>query len=91
MLEHIAQQIAIQQVELSSILTKLEKSCTNVTSLFEKLCNVTKFTKEIKRKLTKNDDNLKASAHQLKLDLSSSSPHHTKIKFLSEMQEKLLK
>ena len=30
-LEHIAQQIDIQQVELSSILTNLDNSCTNVT------------------------------------------------------------
>ena len=62
-LEHIAQQIAIQQVELSSILTNLETSCTNVTSLFGKLCDVTKFTKGIKRKLTKVDQDLKASAY----------------------------
>ena len=41
-LEHIAQQIAIQQVEFSSILTNLETSCINVTSIFTKLCNVTK-------------------------------------------------
>ena len=85
-LEHIAQQIAIQQVELSSILTNLENSCTNVTSLFGKLCNAIEFTKEIKRKLTKIDDDLKASAQQLQLNHSSSSTHHMKIKILLDMQ-----
>ena len=62
MLEHIAQQIAINQVELSSILSNIESSYTNVTSLFSKLCDVTKFTKEIKGKLNKIDEDLKASA-----------------------------
>ena len=54
-LEHIVQQIAIQQVELSSILTNLETSCTNVTSLFAKLCDNIEYTKEIKSKLNKID------------------------------------
>ena len=84
-LEHIAQQIAIHQVELSSILSNLESSYTNVTSLFAKLCDVTKFTKEIKGKLDKIDEDLKASAQKLQLDPSSSSAHHMKIRFLSEM------
>ena len=69
-LEHIAKKIAIHQVELSSILTNLETSCTNVTSLFGKLCDVIELTKEIKRKLTKIDEDLKASAQQLQLDPS---------------------
>ena len=91
MLEHISQQIAIQQVELSSILTSIENSCTNVTSLFAKLCDVTEFTKEIKKKLTKIDEDLMASAKQLRLDSSSSPAHHMKIRFLSNMQAKLLR
>ena len=86
MLEHISQQIAIQQVEISSILTNLETSCTNVTSLFAKLCDITKYTKEIKRKLNKIDEDLNASAKQLQLDPNSSSAHHMKIKFLLDMQ-----
>ena len=90
-LEHIAQQIAIHQVELSSILTNLETSCTNLTSLFGNMCDVTKFTKEIKRKLTKNDEDIKASAQQLQLDPSLSSACHMKIIFLSDMQAKLLR
>ena len=61
-LEHIAQQIAIYQVELSTILGSLETSCTNVSSLFGKLCDVSIFTKEIKEKLCKIDEDLKASA-----------------------------
>lgn len=63
----------------------------NVTSLFGNLCNVTEFTKEIRRKLTKIDDDLKKNAQKLKLDLSSSSAHYMKIRSLSEMQEKVLK
>ena len=47
-LEHIAQKIAIYQVELSSILSNLESSYTKVTSLFAKLCDVHEYTKEIK-------------------------------------------
>ena len=61
-LEIISQQISIHQVELYLILTNHETSCTNVTSLFGKLCDVTKFTKEIKRKMTKIDEDLKVSA-----------------------------
>ena len=64
-LEHISQHIAIHQVELSSILANRENSFTNVTSLFAKLCDVTKFTKEIKEKLNKIDEDLKASAQKL--------------------------
>ena len=82
----VLEKIAIQQVELSSILTNLEKYCTNVTLIFGKLCNVTEFTKEIMRKLTKIDDDLKASVQKLQLDHSSSSAHHMKIRFLSNMQ-----
>ena len=50
-LEHIAQQIAIKQVELSTFLGNFENSFNNATSLFAKLCNVSEFTKEIKVKL----------------------------------------
>lgn len=84
-LEHISQQIAIQQVELSSILTSLETFCTNVTSLFAKLCDITKYTKEIKRKLNKINEDLMTSEKRLQLDPSSSSAYHMKIKFLSVM------
>ena len=91
MLEHIAQQIAIYQVELSTILGNLEASCSNVSSLFGKLCDVSKFTKEIKDKLSKIDEDLKASAQQLQLDPSSSSAHFKKIIFLSNMQEEFLR
>ena len=64
-IEHIAQKIAIQQIEISTILTNLETSHTNVTSLFVKLCDFIKYTKEIKRKLNKIDEDLKVSAKQL--------------------------
>ena len=61
-MEHIAQQIAIYQVELSTILGSLESSCTNVSSLFGKLCDVSTFTKEIKDKFSKIDEDLKESS-----------------------------
>ena len=91
MLEHIAQQIAINQVELPSILTNIESSYSNVISLFAKLCDVTKLTKEIKGNLNKIDEDLKVSAQKLQLELSSSSAHHMKIRFLSDMSLDLLK
>ena len=65
MLDHISQYIGIYQVELSTILGSLENSCTNVSSLFGKLCDVSNFTKEIKEKLSKIDEDLKVSAQQL--------------------------
>ena len=64
-LEHIAQHIVIHQVQLSFILVNLENSFTNVTSPFAKLCDVTNFTKEIKEKLNKIDEDLKASTQKL--------------------------
>ncbi|GLJ47583.1 hypothetical protein SUGI_1004850 [Cryptomeria japonica] len=90
-LEHIAQQIAIKQVELTTILAKLENSFNNVTSFFAKLCDVTEFTKGIRDQLKKVDDDLKASAQQLQLDPSSSSAHHSKIRVLSDKQSELLR
>ncbi|GLJ11662.1 hypothetical protein SUGI_0173850 [Cryptomeria japonica] len=58
-LEHIAQQIAIKQVELTTILAKLENSFNNITSFCAKLCDVTEFTKGIRDQLKKIDDDLK--------------------------------
>ena len=48
-LELIAQQIAIYQVELSTILGSLETSCISVSLIFGKLCDISIFTKEIKK------------------------------------------
>ncbi|GLJ49362.1 hypothetical protein SUGI_1044140 [Cryptomeria japonica] len=90
-LEHIAQQIAIKQVELTTILAKLENSFNNVTSFFAKLCDVTEFTKGIRDQLKKIDDDLKASAQQLQLDPNSSSTHHSNIRFLLDKQSELLR
>ncbi|GLJ26565.1 hypothetical protein SUGI_0514850 [Cryptomeria japonica] len=90
-LEHIAQQIAIKQVELTTILAKLENSFNNVTSFFAKLCDVTEFTKGIRDQLKKIDDDLKASVQQLQLDPSSSSTHHSNIRFLLDKQSELLR
>ena len=66
-LELISQQISIHQVELSIILGSLETSCIRVSFLFGKLCDISIFTKEIKEKLSKNDEDLKASAQKLQL------------------------
>ncbi|GLJ19494.1 hypothetical protein SUGI_0352090 [Cryptomeria japonica] len=90
-LEHIAQQIAIKQVELTTILAKLENSFNNVTSFFAKLCDVTEFTKGIRDQLKKIDDDLKVSAQQLQLDPSSTSTHHSNIRFLLDKQSELLR
>lgn len=81
---NIARHIAIKQVDLTTILVNLENSFNNVTSLFAKLCDVTEYTKEIKEKLNKIDEDMKVSAQKLQLDPSSSSSHHLKINFLSE-------
>jgi hypothetical protein len=69
----------------------MENSFNNVTSLFAKLCDVTEYTKGIREKLIKIDEDLKVSAQNLKLDPSSSSSHHLRIKFLSEKQAELLR
>ena len=64
-LEHIAQQIVIKQVELSRFLGNFENSFTNAASLFAKLCDVSRFTKEIKVKLNKIDIDRKSSASKM--------------------------
>ena len=64
-LEHIAQQIAIKQVELATFLGNFENSFKNAASLFAKLCDVSGFTKEIKEKLNKIDNDMQASASSL--------------------------
>ena len=51
-LELIAQQIAIHQVELSTILGSMETSCNNVPLLFKKLYNISTFTNAIIDKLS---------------------------------------
>ena len=86
MLDLIAQKNSIYQVELSTIMDSLETSCISVSLLFGKLCDISNFTKEIKEKLSKIDEDLKVSAQQLHLDPSSSFAHFNKIKFLIDMQ-----
>ena len=49
-LELIAQKISICQIELSTILSSLETSYNNVTSLFGKLCETSNFTKNNKQR-----------------------------------------
>lgn len=90
-LELIAQKISIYQVDLATILGSLETSCNNITSLFGKIHDTSNCTKEIKGKISKIDEDLKASAQQLQLDPSYNSTHYTKIRFLTDMQEELLR
>ena len=68
-----------------------ENSFTSATSLFAKLCDVSSSTKGIKEKLNKIDVDMQLSASNLQMDPSSSSSHHTKVKYLVDMQEKLLR
>ena len=90
-LEQVAQKIAIYQVDLSTILSSLETFANNVTSLFSNLCDTSIFTQEIKDKLSKIVEDLKESSHQVSLDSSYSFSHYSKIIFLTNMQEKLLR
>ena len=55
---------------------------------FFKLSHTSIFTKETKDKLSKIDEDMKESAHQLSLDPSHSFAHYSKIR---NLQEKLLK
>ena len=64
-LKHIAEQIAIKQVELLGFFENFENSFTNVASLFSKLCDVSRFTKEIKVKLNKIDIDMQSSASKM--------------------------
>ena len=61
--KQVAQRIVIDQIELSTILVSLETSVNNVVSLFVKLSDTSIFTKEIKEKLSKRDEDIKTSAH----------------------------
>ena len=90
-LEHIAQQIAIKQVELATFFGNFENSFKNSASLFAKLCDVSGFTKEIKEKLNKIDNDMQASASSLQIDPSSSISHHSRMKYLAALQVELLR
>ena len=68
-----------------------ENSFTNVASLFAKLCDVFGFTKDIKVKLNKIDMDMQSSASKMKMDPSSSSCHHTRIRYLADLQAELLR
>ena len=84
-LGHIAQHIAIKQVELATFLGNFENSFKNAASLFAKLCDVSGFTEEIKRKLNKIDNDIQASASSLQADPSTSFSHHKKMKYLATL------
>ena len=90
-IEHIAQKIAIKQVELSTFLGSFENSFNNVASLFAKLCDVSGYTKEVKDKLNKIDIDMQSSASKLKVESSSTTSHHTKIRYFAEVQVELLR
>ena len=58
----MAQKIAINKVELFTILVSLEIFVNNVTSLFVKLCDTSIFTQDIKNKLSKIGEDMKVTA-----------------------------
>lgn len=60
-LELIAQQISIHQVEISTILGSLENSCISISLLFGKLFNISNIKNEIKENFSKIDEDLKES------------------------------
>ena len=68
-----------------------ENSFKNAASLFAKLCDVSRFTKEIKEKLNKIDNDMQSSASSLQIDPSSSISHHSRMKYLAALQAKLLR
>lgn len=84
-MEKVACRIAIDQVELSTILHTFEIFVNNVIALFINLTDTSNFTKEIKEKLSKIDIDMKTSAHQLSLDPSYNSTHFTKIKYQTNL------
>ena len=90
-LEHIAQQIVIKQVELATFLGNFENSFNNAASLFAKLCDVSGFTEEVKKKLNKIDYDMQASASSLQAYPSTSFSHHKKMKYLATLQAELLR
>ena len=74
-LENVAQKLAIDQVELSTLISALEIVVNNIVSLFVNLSDSTNFTKEIKEKMAKVDMDLKDNANQLALSPTPSSIH----------------
>ena len=89
--EYIAQHIAIKPVELATFLGNFENSFKNAASLFAKLCDVSGFTKEIKEKLNKIDNDMQSSASSFQTDPASNIFHHSKMKYLAALQEELLR
>ena len=57
--------------------------------MFVKLSETYFFTNEIKDKLSKIDEDMKASAHHLSLNPSHSSAHFTKIIYIKNLQAQL--
>lgn len=90
-MENAAKKIAIDQVELSTLIGTLEGVVNNDVSLLKKLCDTSIFTKEIKYKLAKIDEDLKNNASELALDPSSISSHFVKVRFLTDSQAELLR
>lgn len=90
-LENVTQKIAIDQVEIYTLISSLENVVNNFVSLFVKLSDTINITKEIKDKLAKIDMDLKDSVNQLALNPSSSSNHFVKVMFLTHLQAKLLR
>ena len=61
-MDNVLKKSVIDQVEYSTLIGTIEGVVNNVVSLFTKLCDNSIFTKEIKDKLTKIDENFENSA-----------------------------
>ena len=90
-LENVASRITIDQVELSTIISSMDTTVNNVVALLVNLCDTSNFTLEIKNKLNKVDSDLKTSASQLAVDPTTSLAHFVKPRYLTDLQEKLLR
>ena len=62
-LQNVASKIAIDQVELSTVIISLENTINNLIALFVKLNDTSNFIVEVKSKLNKIDSDLKTSAN----------------------------
>lgn len=74
-LEKISKKIAINQVELTNLITVLERILAKIVKLFGKLSDVPNLTQDVKNKLQKIGEDFKGSVAQLALNPSTSSSH----------------
>ena len=78
-LNKVSTDIAVKQVEISSLVTNLEEVVHNAHSLYKKLCNVEEFTKDNQDLIDKLQLDLKSTRHSLSMDASSNSIHFNRL------------